>query len=398
VDFAATGNHSAANAHKQTQLGLPGSPGQYPPDTVYRKANEVTMIRFACPTCKKVLQAESQQAGQKVACPGCGQRLQIPAPPRNKTVLGSLVAENEAAAQLAASPVEGAGSKPASEPAGDLIWFYVHDGRRNGPVSFAQLQQLAASSLDRKALVWQAGTPNWVTANTVSGLTFKPRGGKGRKVLAWGSLGLATAACGLVAVWLGLRDITSAQAGSKTPSGNSTAEQGQTKTKDDKRNNKPKNEKPKNEKPKNEKPKNEKPRQNQPSKADLEARALAAELAGVGKEFAGHLEHSAKVLQEAVKADQDPSEALFQFRMQVARPLQDLAASLKKLNSTLDNIVFKMPNGGGELRDTLTGLYGKCHEMQQMLEGKGLEHFTPESYAEKVNSLVRELKELSRKV
>jgi DNA-directed RNA polymerase subunit RPC12/RpoP len=46
------------------------------------------MIRFACPKCKTVLENEP---GTKFSCPGCGQRLQAPFPPENKTVMGKLM-------------------------------------------------------------------------------------------------------------------------------------------------------------------------------------------------------------------------------------------------------------------------------------------------------------------
>lgn len=36
------------------------------------------MIRFACPKCQKGLQAADEHAGAKIACPRCGQRVQIP--------------------------------------------------------------------------------------------------------------------------------------------------------------------------------------------------------------------------------------------------------------------------------------------------------------------------------
>jgi|GEM_PF-6643700 len=49
------------------------------------------MIRFACPRCKSVLKAQDKLAGSKVACPKCQQRLLIPTPPPNKTVLAPLV-------------------------------------------------------------------------------------------------------------------------------------------------------------------------------------------------------------------------------------------------------------------------------------------------------------------
>jgi hypothetical protein len=49
------------------------------------------MIRYACPRCRTVLECPDQAAGSKHACPTCGQRLQVPLPPPNKTVLAPLV-------------------------------------------------------------------------------------------------------------------------------------------------------------------------------------------------------------------------------------------------------------------------------------------------------------------
>jgi predicted Zn finger-like uncharacterized protein len=46
------------------------------------------VLRFQCPVCKTVMQAPDDKIGKKVACPKCGQRLQIPAPPRG-TVLAT---------------------------------------------------------------------------------------------------------------------------------------------------------------------------------------------------------------------------------------------------------------------------------------------------------------------
>lgn len=52
------------------------------------------MIRFACPTCQKVLKVPDHGAGRKTSCPKCGQRMLIPPPENpatnNKTVLGQL--------------------------------------------------------------------------------------------------------------------------------------------------------------------------------------------------------------------------------------------------------------------------------------------------------------------
>ncbi|MCI0457633.1 MAG: LITAF-like zinc ribbon domain-containing protein [Gemmataceae bacterium] len=51
------------------------------------------MIRYYCPRCHMGLQSGPETAGSKMACPSCGQRLQVPQPPPqppiNKTVLAS---------------------------------------------------------------------------------------------------------------------------------------------------------------------------------------------------------------------------------------------------------------------------------------------------------------------
>lgn len=49
------------------------------------------MIRFSCPMCRVILEAPENKQALKIACPRCGQRLQIPAPPRTRTVLGELL-------------------------------------------------------------------------------------------------------------------------------------------------------------------------------------------------------------------------------------------------------------------------------------------------------------------
>src|SRR5262245_43776739 len=89
------------------------------------------MIRFSCPTCKKILQASLPQAGQKVACAGCGQRLQVPTPARNKTVLGDLVPGASNPAPQAAAPAA-------------ATWYYSHNNQRQGPVAWQQLQAMAS--------------------------------------------------------------------------------------------------------------------------------------------------------------------------------------------------------------------------------------------------------------
>ncbi len=51
------------------------------------------MIRYSCPNCKQSLTAQDNEAGNKLHCPCCNQRLQIPARRTEKaagTVLGKL--------------------------------------------------------------------------------------------------------------------------------------------------------------------------------------------------------------------------------------------------------------------------------------------------------------------
>jgi hypothetical protein len=49
------------------------------------------MIRFTCPRCKSVLSAPGNRGGTKTHCPKCQQRLQVPMPPANKTILPPLM-------------------------------------------------------------------------------------------------------------------------------------------------------------------------------------------------------------------------------------------------------------------------------------------------------------------
>ena len=49
------------------------------------------MIRYKCPTCQSTLESPPEKAGSKLACPKCQQRIQVPADPRNRTVLGAAI-------------------------------------------------------------------------------------------------------------------------------------------------------------------------------------------------------------------------------------------------------------------------------------------------------------------
>jgi DNA-directed RNA polymerase subunit RPC12/RpoP len=77
-------------------------------------AQPEAMIRYTCPRCKKSLESPVSFAGQKLNCPDCNQRIQIPqpstpaAPPINKTILAveeSPVAEKPSASRHPVQPV-----------------------------------------------------------------------------------------------------------------------------------------------------------------------------------------------------------------------------------------------------------------------------------------------------
>jgi DNA-directed RNA polymerase subunit RPC12/RpoP len=47
-------------------------------------------VRFNCPRCNAGFETPAAQAGTKFFCTGCGQKVQVPDPPQNKTMLGSV--------------------------------------------------------------------------------------------------------------------------------------------------------------------------------------------------------------------------------------------------------------------------------------------------------------------
>lgn len=80
------------------------APAAAPPNRTLL-AHPEAMIRYSCPRCKKSLESPASFAGQKLNCPDCNQRLQIPQPstppppPLNKTILAT-----EEPATTSASP------------------------------------------------------------------------------------------------------------------------------------------------------------------------------------------------------------------------------------------------------------------------------------------------------
>lgn len=57
----------------------------------------MSKFRFACPACTAVMRAPPEAIGKKVSCLKCGQRILIPHPPQQKTMLGRLVFGDEPA-------------------------------------------------------------------------------------------------------------------------------------------------------------------------------------------------------------------------------------------------------------------------------------------------------------
>ncbi len=139
------------------------------------------MIRFSCPACQSVVTVPPEKAGIKMPCPKCGQRLQVPVPDINKTVLGALISADPKAIAKAGAPAGAAAAvaappgghpptpAPTPAPAKEPSWFYVRQGQRQGPVGTAQLRDLVKSGQVKQTdLVWTEGMPNWEPARAVS--------------------------------------------------------------------------------------------------------------------------------------------------------------------------------------------------------------------------------------
>jgi DNA-directed RNA polymerase subunit RPC12/RpoP len=96
----------------------PGTPAPAPNPNRTLLAEPEAMVRYTCPRCKKSLESPASFAGQKLNCPDCGQRLQIPqpstppaVPPLNKTILAS---EEPAGPVVPAAPPQSASPRTPS--------------------------------------------------------------------------------------------------------------------------------------------------------------------------------------------------------------------------------------------------------------------------------------------
>jgi DNA-directed RNA polymerase subunit RPC12/RpoP len=131
------------------------------------------MIAFRCPSCQMSLQAKPTEAGQKINCPSCGQRLQVPGrPPVNRTVLGELAPELSINSGLSLPPSrsrEQEGPRPTAKPPVPTVlpvaWYSSHQGEREGPYSEEDMRRRARKGdLRRKDPVWTAGMAGWQPA------------------------------------------------------------------------------------------------------------------------------------------------------------------------------------------------------------------------------------------
>jgi hypothetical protein len=103
------------------------------------------MLRFSCPSCRTVLQLSTPPASGTVACPRCGQRLQVPSAPPERPV---------------------GGEAPASRAG--VGWHYARGDQRLGPISERQLREMLASAeLPPNTLVWSSEVNDWVPANSL---------------------------------------------------------------------------------------------------------------------------------------------------------------------------------------------------------------------------------------
>ena len=75
------------------------------------------------------------------------------------------------------------------------VWHYCQNGQQDGPVSGAELRQLAAlGTLQRTDQVWKEGMANWVPARSIGGAV---PGGGGRAASSPERRGIATGCSGV---------------------------------------------------------------------------------------------------------------------------------------------------------------------------------------------------------
>lgn len=123
-------------------------------------------IRFTCPSCQTQYSVNDRYAGKRTSCKTCGVRLQVPTNYQPTTA-----SAGETPGAPAASP-NGVPRRPATRhpvpPAlPDRDWL-VDDGNEPVPLTFGQLQQMAADGrLRRRDFVRRKGDRRWRRAGRV---------------------------------------------------------------------------------------------------------------------------------------------------------------------------------------------------------------------------------------
>lgn len=100
----------------------------------------MSVLCLSCPHCRALFQCDDSCAGQVTSCQACGGRIQVPAGPQTMAQ-----------------------------------WYYARAGQPVGPLTFEQLQELAAAGSVRPSdLVWSPTMTAWGAASTVPRLCPAP--------------------------------------------------------------------------------------------------------------------------------------------------------------------------------------------------------------------------------
>src|SRR5262249_41870335 len=133
-------------------------------------------------------QTTDAEEGSKIVCSQCGQRVQVPIPSRNRTVLGNLLPGGPSASPPPAPSVPAAGPSspdqpgPVPAPPHGRRGYYSQGGQQSGPVSWTQLREaIAASRLRANVAVWSQGMTRWMPAANVQAILARPKSGKERR-------------------------------------------------------------------------------------------------------------------------------------------------------------------------------------------------------------------------